>query len=66
MRFLNGLMLTLVIIGALNWGLFGLLKVDLVSYMFGALSGITRTIFTLVGIAGLWCMSFYGKLGRID
>lgn len=66
MRFLNGFMLTLVIIGAVNWGLIGLLKFDLVAYIFGALSGLSRTIYTLVGIAGLWCISFYDKLGRVD
>lgn len=66
MKFLNGLMLTLVIIGAVNWGLIGLLKFDLVAYIFGALSGLSRTIYTLVGIAGLWCISFYDKLGRVD
>lgn len=66
MKFLNGLMLTLVIIGAVNWGLIGLLKFDFVAYIFGELSGLTRTILTLVGIAGLWCISFYEKLGRAD
>ena len=62
MKFLNGLMLTLVIIGAVNWGLIGLFKFDLVKYLFGELTVMSRTIFTLVGIAGLWCMSFYGRV----
>lgn len=66
MRFLNGLMLTLVVVGAVNWGLIGMFKYDLVGYLFGELSGISRTIFTLVGIAGLWCTLFYSRLGRID
>lgn len=66
MRFFNGLMLTLVIIGAINWGLVGLFNFNLVTYLFGELSWFSRTIFALVGIAGLWCMSFYDKLGRVD
>ncbi len=43
----------LVIIGALNWGLVGLLGLDLVSKIFGAGSVVTRIIFVLVGLAGL-------------
>ncbi len=66
MRAINGIMLTLAIIGAVNWGLVGLLRFDLVGYIFGELSFLTRTIFTLVGIAGLWCISFYEKLGKVD
>lgn len=50
--------LLLVIIGAINWGLIGVFQFDLVSYIFdgqGAL--ISRIIYTLVGAAGLWCIS---------
>lgn len=43
----------LIIIGALNWGLVGLLGLDLVSKIFGAGSVVTRVIFVLVGLAGL-------------
>lgn len=49
--------LVLVIIGALNWLSVGLFRYDLVGSMFGATSFITRTIFTIVGIAGLYSIS---------
>ena len=46
--------LTLVIVGALNWGLVGFFNFDLVSAVFGgSLRFIARIIFALVGIAGL-------------
>lgn len=49
--------LVLVIIGALNWLSIGLFRYDLVGSVFGATSFITRTIFVIVGIAGLYSIS---------
>ena len=50
--------LSLVIIGALNWLLVGLFQYDLVSGIFGGPNAVVaRVIYTLVGIAGLWCIS---------
>jgi uncharacterized membrane protein YuzA (DUF378 family) len=54
---LDRVALVLVIIGALNWLSVGLFRYDLVGSMFGATSFITRTIFTVVGIAGLYSIS---------
>ncbi|MDK2800615.1 MAG: uncharacterized protein PWP27_1487 [Clostridiales bacterium] len=52
---MDRLALILVIIGALNWGLIGLFNVDLVASIFGGqASMLSRIIYTLVGIAGLW------------
>ena len=45
--------LVLTIVGALNWGLIGLFNFDLVASIFGTMTIVTRTIYTLVGIAGL-------------
>lgn len=45
--------LVFTIIGAINWGLIGLLDFDLVAYLFGAASMLSRIIYTIVGIAGL-------------
>lgn len=45
--------LVVTIIGAVNWGLIGLLDFDLVAYLFGEMSMLSRTIYTLVGITGL-------------
>lgn len=56
---MNTLALILVIIGAFNWGLIGLFKFDLVSSLFGgSTSIISRIIFTLVGIAGIYSIKF--------
>lgn len=50
--------LILVIIGALNWGSIGLFSFDIVAWIFGGQGAIvSRIIYTLVGLAGLWCIS---------
>ena len=50
--------LILSIIGALNWGSIGLFQFDIVAWLFGGQDNIvSRVIFTLVGLAGLWCVS---------
>lgn len=55
---MDTLALILSIIGALNWGLVGVFKFDLVAWIFGGqTAGISRVIYTLVGLAGLWCIS---------
>jgi uncharacterized protein len=57
--------LTLVIIGALNWLLIGLFKFDLVTAIFGGTTDLpstfSRIIFSLVGLAGLWCITLLFK-----
>ena len=54
MRIIDCIALILVIIGALNWGLIGIFNFNLVDTLFGAMSIISRVIYTLVGISGLW------------
>ena len=55
---LNKIALLLTIIGALNWGSIGLFKFDIVGWLFGGQAALmSRLIFTLVGIAGLWCIA---------
>ena len=44
----------LLVIGGLNWGLVGTLGVDVVATLFGAMSPLARTVYTLVGVAGLY------------
>ncbi|MBQ9536043.1 MAG: DUF378 domain-containing protein [Clostridia bacterium] len=59
---MNKAALTLVIIGALNWGSIGLFKFDLVAWIFGGQASVgSRIVYTLVGIAGLWCVSLLFK-----
>ena len=62
MKALNGIALTLVIIGAINWLLIGVFKFNLVDTLFGSLSVLTRIIYIIVGIAGLWSIALYSKL----
>lgn len=50
--------LALVIIGALNWGAIGLFGFDLVAFICGGqMAVLSRIIYSIVGIAGLWCVS---------
>lgn len=50
--------LLLAIIGAVNWGLIGIFQFDLVGYLFGGQAAlVSRIIYTVVGAAGLWCIS---------
>ena len=55
---LDRIALILVIIGALNWGAVGLFGVDLVAFICGGqMAALSRIIYAIVGIAGLWCVS---------
>ena len=57
--------LVLVIIGALNWGSIGIFGFDVVAAIFGGQASIgSRIVYTLVGIAGLWCISLLFR--RLD
>ena len=50
--------LLLVIIGAVNWLLVGIFQFDIVAWMFGGQAAlISRIIYTVIGAAGLWCIS---------
>ncbi len=55
---LDRISLILVIIGAVNWGAIGLFQFDIVSWIFGGQDAIiSRIIYTLVALAGVWCIS---------
>ena len=57
--------LILTIVGALNWGLIGLCKFDLVAWIFGGQTAfISRIIYGLVGVAGLWCITLLFRKGQ--
>ena len=54
---MDTLCLILAIIGAINWGLVGFARFDLVAWIFGGqTAGVSRVIYALVGLAGLWCI----------
>ncbi len=55
---MDTLALILVIIGALNWGLVGIFQFDLIASIFGGMSTVvSRIIYTIVGLAGIWGIS---------
>lgn len=59
---LDNTSLVITIIGAINWLLVGLFRFDLVAYICGGqASTLSRIIYTIVGIAGLWCISLLFK-----
>jgi len=66
MEWLSKTALVLVIIGAINWLLVGVFQWDLVAALFGgdelrASSGLSRLIYSLVGLAGIYCITFLFK-----
>ena len=56
MKIIDKIALLLVIIGAINWGLIGFFEFNLVDTIFGELSVLSRIIYALVGISGLWAI----------
>lgn len=62
MKVLDYTILTLVIIGAVNWGLIGFFDFDLVSTLFGQMSLLSRIIYAAVGVGGLYAISYYGRM----
>jgi len=62
MEVLIGIALILVVIGALNWGLVGFFNFNLVSAIFGDRTAMSRIIYALVGIAGLYTIFLLGKM----
>ena len=61
MKILDSIVLSLVIVGAVNWGLIGFFQYNLVNSLFGSMPALERVIYALVGIAGLYSLSFFGK-----
>lgn len=61
---LNAFALTVAIIGAINWGLIGIFDVNLVGMLTGGnTSLIARIIYALVGLAGLYMLTMYSRIG---
>ena len=63
---MDTLALILSIVGCLNWGLVGFFRIDLVAWLYGGQGALlSRLVYTLVGLAGLWCISFLFRRNRI-
>ncbi len=56
--------LTIAIIGAINWGLVGFFKIDLVNMIFGNMTIISRVIYAVIGLCGLYLVSLYGRVSN--
>lgn len=54
--------LVLVIVGAINWGLIGFFGFDLIRVLFGDMTVLSRIIYSVVGIAGLYGLSYFGRI----
>lgn len=65
-RYLDATALTIAIIGALNWGLIGIFRFDLVAFLFGDMSWLSRVVYVLVGLCGLYLISFYMHLSNSE
>lgn len=65
MKLFDNISLAIVIIGAANWLLVGIFRFDLVAFIFGDMSWMSRIIYTIVGLCGLYVISFFGRIGRI-
>lgn len=59
-------LLAIVIIGAINWGLIGLFRFDLVAFLFGNMSWLSRIVYGLVGISGLYLCSAFGRIRSMN
>ncbi len=64
MKGLDYTVLVLVIIGAVNWGLIGFFGLDLVAFIFGDMSIIARIIYAVIGVCGLYAISFCGRISN--
>ena len=53
-KILDNILLALIIIGAVNWGLIGFFRFDLVAFLFGDMSWLSRVIYAIIGISGLY------------
>lgn len=66
MKAFYAIVLTLVIIGGLNWGLVGLFNYNLVDSLFGSATWLSRIIYTIVGIAAICAVTFYDRTRQRD
>ena len=67
MKIMDRIALALIIIGALNWGSIGLFSFDIVAWIGGGMGAVfSRIVYTLVSLAGLWCISLLFRPDALD
>lgn len=62
MSALDWIAVALVVIGGLNWGLVGLFDFDLVAFLFGAMTNVSRVVYVVVAVAALYAVFSFTKL----
>lgn len=62
MSALDWIPMLLLIIGGVNWGLVGLFDFDLVAYLFGAMTGLSRVVYVVVGLSALYAIYLCSKM----
>ena len=55
-----------MIIGAVNWLLIGIFRLDLIAWLFGNMSWLSRIVYTIVGLCGLYLISLFGRIGSMS
>lgn len=63
-KIVDGITLTLTIIGAINWGLVGLFGFNLVAFLFGEMSWLSRIIYIIIALCGLYLITFFTNCGN--
>lgn len=63
MKWLDLTALLISVIGCVNWLLVGLFRFDLVAFIFGDMSLLSRIIYVVVGLCGLYLLTFLGRIG---
>ena len=66
MKWFDNTALTVVIIGAVNWLLIGIFRLDLIAWLFGNMSWLSRIVYTIVGLCGLYLISLFGRIGSMS
>ena len=66
MKWLDNTALAIVIIGAVNWLLIGIFRFDLVAFLFGNMSWISRIVYTVVGLCVLYLISLFGRIKNMS
>ncbi len=66
MKWFDNTSLSLVIIGAVNWLLVGVFKLDIVAYLFGDLTWLSRIIYIIIGLCGLYLISLFGRIREMN
>lgn len=58
--------LIITVIGAINWGLIGIFRFNLVTFLFGDMTWISRIVYILVGICGIYLLSLLGRISSFS